>query len=191
MMHKDLVVLILASGAGRRFGGPKQLALIDGESMLVRAINTCLQLTETVIVVTGAHREAVESAIDHKPIQTVYNADWEEGMGSSIRAGVHFIRNTLSKPNKLLVTLADTPHIEPRDYGRLLSVSADHPDSCVAAEYSKTRGVPAIFPDTFWGMLSKLEGDRGARDILRQHESVVGVPMANASRDIDTPDDLN
>ncbi len=189
--YPHIAILILASGAGRRFGGPKQLAMIDGEAMITRVIHVARGLTSAVVVVTGAHAEQVEETISTEEVHVVRNESWEEGMGSSIRTGVQYLEQNLPDITAVLITLTDMPHIGALDYERMLDISISAPTACIAAEYNDTKGVPAIFPRAFWHILTGLQGDRGARKYLRSDPDVIGVQIAAAALDIDRPEDLS
>jgi CTP:molybdopterin cytidylyltransferase MocA len=80
--------VILAAGASRRLGQPKQLIAIDGELLLHRMARIALQVCAPVLVVLGHEAEQMKAALGELPVQCIKNLDWEEGMASSLRAAV-------------------------------------------------------------------------------------------------------
>ncbi len=184
-----LHVIVLAAGASSRFGSPKQLVRIQGRPLLHRAVANALELAgHAVIVVLGAHAADLSPLLRHAPASIVVNRGWAEGIASSIRAGVQMLPASC---DGVLLTLADQAAVTVDDLRRLAAAWRREPRQIVAARYDATLGVPAIFPRADFPSLASLRGDRGARDILRRsRDRVIGVEIANAALDIDTPEDL-
>jgi molybdenum cofactor cytidylyltransferase len=110
-------------------------------------------------------------------------------MATSIRAGVTSVP---SNCRGVLIALADQVAVTPDDLRRLIDCWHDQPHRIAAAWYSDIAGVPAIFPAALFGELAKLQGDRGARELLkREAGEVTRVPMPTASVDVDAPGDLD
>jgi CTP:molybdopterin cytidylyltransferase MocA len=182
-------VLVLAAGAARRFGSPKQLARMGGESLLQRAVARATELAgQSVSVVLGAHAAAIVPLLRHSAANVVINRGWEEGLASSLRAGVAQLP---AGTEAVLVTLADQVAITGFDLKRLIAAWHQQPDWIIAASYGGATGVPAIFPAHAFSALLELRGDVGARPVLhRMAGRCVRVPMPNAAIDVDTPEDL-
>ena len=83
--------VVLAAGEGRRFGGPKQLALLDGRPLVEHALAALAGL-DRVVVVLGAHADEVRRGADLGAAEVVVCDGWEEGMGASLRAGLAALR---------------------------------------------------------------------------------------------------
>ena len=116
------------------------------------------------------------------------NREWSEGLGSSIRAAVTRLPASCEGA---LITLADQAAVTVDDLKRLAGTWRREPSRIVAARYEGRLGVPAVFPRAEFPALAGLRGDRGARDLLRMsRDRVIGVDLANAGIDIDTPEDL-
>ncbi|RLD22731.1 MAG: hypothetical protein DRI69_00295 [Bacteroidetes bacterium] len=187
----NIPILILASGAGSRFQGIKQLQDIDGVPMIKGVIHSAMRARGgEVVVVLGAHRKVVAQAISDMPVTTVINQNWEMGMAESIKAGVECVEAHFPKVRAILITLGDQPYIDASDFDRLVALYIEHPDKIVSARYNGVCGVPAIFPDTRWQDLKSLSGDSGARELLRSRDDVLTVEMPEAGRDVDRPEDL-
>ncbi len=182
-------VLVLAAGAGSRFGSPKQLVRIDGEALLQRAVTRATELAgHAVTVVLGAHAAELTPLVRHSSASVLINRHWEEDLASSLRLGVAQLPGSTEG---VLVTLADQAAITAFDLRRLASAWRRQPDSVIAASYDGHTGVPAVFPRHAFPALLALRGDVGARPVLSQlADRVLRIPMPNAAIDIDTPEDL-
>lgn len=182
-------VLVLAAGASRRFGSPKQLVRIGGESLLARAVARATEVGgHAVTVVLGAHAAELAPLLRHSSASVLVNRHWEEGLASSLRLGVSQLSGAAEA---VLVTLADQAAVTTFDLRRLVTAWRRQTDWAVAASYDGHTGVPAIFPASAFPALQALRGDVGARPVLSQlGERCLRVPMPHASIDIDTPEDL-
>ena len=192
MTHTALPVLhtvVLAAGASRRFGSPKQLARSGGMTLLEGAATRAVALgAGPVTVVLGCAAAQLTPLLRRSPAAVRVNREWEEGMASSLRL---VAREADGCCDGLLVTLVDQPAVTVHDLQRLHQAWLASPQSIVAAAYSATVGVPAIFPANCLGELRALRGEAGARVILQRHQdSLQRVPMPAAALDVDVPQDL-
>jgi nicotine blue oxidoreductase len=170
-MAPDVVGLVLAAGAGRRFGGPKALATdADGEAWVHRAARRlheggCGQ----VVVVVGAAAVKVRAMVD--PADTVVEAlDWEEGMGASLRTGLGALEQV--RADAALVMLVDLPGVGADVVARLRARAG--PDVLARASYGGEPGHPVLIGRDHWSAVSaSARGDRGARDYLAAHEPIL------------------
>ncbi|PYQ27658.1 MAG: hypothetical protein DMF56_18785 [Acidobacteria bacterium] len=158
-----VVAVVLAAGASRRLGRPKQDVLYEGETLLARATRIAHEVADEVIVVDRAA-----------------NPNADEGMASSIRAGVERAGNDV----RILFLLCDQPRITADHLRALIAIDAP----IAATGYAGIAGVPAIFAPRFIPELLALRGDRGARSIMERHRGEVRVVMfEDAAFDIDEP----
>ena len=178
--------LVLAAGAGRRFGGPKALALLDGVRLVDRAVATLRRGgCADVLVVAGAVPLVVPEA------QVVDNAQWESGMGSSLVAGLAHL--AAGSSSATVVLLVDTPWVGDLAVARLI---AAHATGSVAAQatYAGGPGHPVLLGRAVWDDVAGLAvGDQGARGWLRTHRELVTAVACDGTgedRDVDRPDDL-
>jgi molybdenum cofactor cytidylyltransferase len=181
-------IVLLAAGTSSRFGSLKQLVSWEGRSLVRRAADTALATGLPVWVVTGAGSERVQAELAGLRLTCVHNAGWARGMGGSLALGVRAVGSA----DALLVMLADQPLVTVEDLRALQVAHAAHPESIVAAEYGDgVLGPPCLFPSSDFPALMALDGDRGARALLRQNpDRVRRVAMPNAAFDVDTPEDL-
>ena len=184
-----LFAVVLAAGAARRFGSTKQLAAIDGESLVRRAV----RLAEAVcgprtVLVTGADWRRVFEACGQLRGFLVRNDRYADGMSSSIAAGVRTVEGAA---DAMLLMLADQPLITESHLENLIGCWSAAPDTIVASGYAGVAGPPAIFPAAFFRELASLEGDAGARAIIAANEErVQRVDFEDAAVDVDRPADL-
>jgi molybdenum cofactor cytidylyltransferase len=184
-------LVMLAAGGSRRMGRPKQLLPIDGTPMVLRAVEAAVgSMARPVIVVVGAHAEAIEPLLEGRAIHVVVNRSWADGMGSSVRAGVRELVARAPEARGVVIALADQPNLRAGHITRLLEVHQTSGKSMVTALRSGVMTPPVYFGAEHFPALLSLQGEGGARSLLRDHpEEVAVVPMEELA-DIDTPADL-
>lgn len=161
-----VVAIVLAAGASRRLGRPKQDLVYEGETLLARATRIAGEVADEVIVIDRAA-----------------NPNADEGIASSIRAGAERAGNDA----RILFLLCDQPRITADHLSALIALDAP----IAATGYAGIAGVPAIFAPRFLPELLALRGDRGARAIIERHRGEVAVVMCeDAAFDIDEGGDL-
>jgi molybdenum cofactor cytidylyltransferase len=182
-------VLVLAAGASSRLGQPKQLVKLGGRSALQIVVSQAAAVSGTAVtVVLGAHAGDITYLFQRSPVSYVVNRDWEEGVSSSIRAGIQSLPPSCES---VMILLGDQVAVTADDLRRLISAAQADERAIVASSYAQTVGVPAIFPAFCFSELAQLRGDRGARVLLERHrDRVVRVPMPSAAIDLDTPEQL-
>lgn len=163
----SVVGVLLAAGAGRRFGGPKALARDDdGTSWLLRSVQALRPCTE-IVVVLGAEAERA-AALLPMSVARIRADDWAEGMGASLRAGLSALPPT--SHDAALVSLVDLPDVDTGVVARLVD-AVSGPDALARAAYDGVPGHPVVIGRDHWaGVVEVATGDRGARDYLATHE---------------------
>ncbi|MFJ4807412.1 nucleotidyltransferase family protein [Streptomyces longwoodensis] len=188
-----VVGLLLAAGGGRRLGGrPKALLVHRGRPLVEHAVGVLRAAgLARVHVVLGASADAVRERAALDGCVLVDNPDWEQGMGSSLRAGLASLAGTGARA--ALVSLVDQPGIGPEAVARVLAALRDG-TSLASAAYDGVRGHPVLLGSEHWaGVAAAATGDRGARAYLREHErEITLVECGDVARphDIDTAEDL-
>ena len=178
--------IILAAGGSSRLGEPKQLLVFQGETLLARMVRVALESkADPVVVITGAHSEKCALAITGQPVRVIHNPEWQEGIASSIRAGVASLSGEVEA---LVILLCDQPAVSASLINALLTSKKD----IAACEYGETKGPPTYFKKAFFNELLSLQGDKGAKALLAKHAgSVEAIPFPEGEWDVDLPDDLN
>ncbi|ADW69912.1 nucleotidyltransferase family protein [Granulicella tundricola] len=178
-----VVAIILAAGASTRMGSPKQIALLNGEPLLSRAVRTALEAECTPLVVLGANAEEVAAVCDLASAQTVFNPQWESGMAASIAVG---IRKASETYYAAIIMTCDQPSVTPAHLRQLIH-KGERLGRPIASAYAGRKGVPAFFPADHFALLACLSGDLGARDLLAEAQAI-DLPLGEL--DIDTPEKL-
>jgi CTP:molybdopterin cytidylyltransferase MocA len=170
--------LLLAAGAGRRYGAPK--ALVDGwldHSLAALAEGGCADRT----VVLGAAAEQVRALVP-EGVDVIVADDWADGMGASLRAGLA----ALADSDAVLVSLVDLPDVGPEVVRRLVDRAVDR-SALARATYGGRPGHPVLLGhDHLAGAAASALGDTGARDYLAAHEAaLVECGDLATGRDVD------
>ncbi|MCC8336969.1 nucleotidyltransferase family protein [Streptomyces sp. R1] len=186
--------LLLAAGGGRRLGGRPKALLEHRGHLLVEHATDMLRAAgcARVHVVLGARAEDVRARAALDGCVLVDNPDWEQGMGSSLRAGLRSLTGTGARA--ALVALVDQPGIGAEAMARVCAGYRDE-TSLASAAYAGVRGHPVLLGAAHWaGIAATATGDRGARAYLREHEAEIAlVECGDVARpyDIDTEADLS
>jgi len=185
--------VLLAAGQGSRFGRPKALVELDGQTLAERGVGLLRAGgADPVLIVTGAAQ--VELGADAR-VRTVYNAEWPTGMGSSLRAALHALADPDVGPDvgAAVVALADQPLVGATAVRRLIAAYQAGATVAVAAYDGKPRN-PVLLAREHWPeVIAMATGDQGARAFLRARPDLVTlVECGDTGRpdDIDTPADL-
>lgn len=190
----SLPAIILAAGASRRLGQPKQLVSFEGETLLERSFRIAREAgAAPVLVVLGANFASICASVAFEGAVPVLNDQWESGMASSIHAGLNEAEVRSSETAGVLIMACDQPLLTVEHIARLLMTFGDHAaESIVASEYAGTRGIPAVFPRKVFAALRSLHGDKGARGLLAKAPCpVIALRLEGGSVDIDLPADLD
>ena len=145
---------------------------------------------DEIIVVVGAEGERLRDVAAEHGARVVENPDWEEGMSTSVRAG---LRSCSPEARAALVSLADQPLVGTRAVERLVKAFKGGAEVVVATYGGEPRN-PVLFAREVWPILEReLSGDKGARVFLRRHPGLVmEVPCDDVAdpADVDTVEDL-
>jgi CTP:molybdopterin cytidylyltransferase MocA len=183
--------LVLAAGAGTRFGGRKQIAELEGRPLLEHALAAMESApVEPVAVVLGADADAILGTVDLHGAEPIVCHEWEEGQSASLRTGIGALER--AGADAVVVTLGDQPHLAARAIAAVVAARGDGTKAdAVRATYDGKPGHPVLLERSLFDGVRALRGDTGARELLRDAR-VIEVPCDGLGdpADVDTPDDL-
>jgi CTP:molybdopterin cytidylyltransferase MocA len=183
--------ILLAAGAGSRFGGGKLLAKLN-DMPLVEHVLVALEASpvDKTVVVVGADAKRLREVCEPYGFRIVENPEWTRGQSTSVRAG---LRALGPEARAAVVLLADQPLVGADAVKRLVEAFEGGAKVAVAAYGGEPRN-PVLFSREVWPLLeAELSGDEGARPFLRRHQDLVTrVPCDEVGDpvDVDTAEDL-
>jgi molybdenum cofactor cytidylyltransferase len=191
--------VLLAAGGSKRLGRPKQLVRRGNQPLLLNALAAArgaLGGDAATVIVLGACalrlRNVLRRAASRKlngaaSTYVAYNALWRAGLAGSLRVGLDALPRSAGAA---LVMVVDQPNVDSASLSRLIAAWRKRPQAPAAAHYSGHAGVPAILPRRLWHTARSLEGDSGARSLLRRARELTLVEMPEAELDVDTEEDV-
>ena len=180
--------VLLAAGAGERFGGGKLLAEFDGAALYARAMDALpAEMFVRTAVVSGSEEILAEST--RRGFLPVRNDAPEEGVSRSIALGL----DAAEPCSAALFLVGDQPLLTKASVRRILEAGRENPDKIIAPQRPDGRlGNPCLFPAAFFAELRALRGDCGGKQVIRAHpEAVFTVTLPEAELfDTDTKEEL-
>lgn len=176
-------LVVLAGGAGSRFGGPKQLHPIHGRPMLehVLAAAAAAPAADRVLVL-GARADQVLAGVDLHGLRPVRCERWAEGQARTLRAGLDSLADAVTAA---VVVLGDGPGIDPRAIQRMAAAHEAAPETALYADYGAGRSHPVVLPRTVWDELP----DAGERPAAGLPAEAVDCRELRPPGDVDRPGD--
>jgi molybdenum cofactor cytidylyltransferase len=186
-------VIVLAAGSSSRLGQPKQLVRVDGKPLLLKAVLAALEATYSpIVVVLGSNAEEHKKIIAHLPVEIVVHPGWENGMGSSLKAGLNLLLKNNPETKAVVVMVCDQPFLTSKHLMALRDAYHQSLNPIIASQYQKIIGVPALFDGSLFGALQTINDNQGAKAVIESNMNLVEtIDWAEGSFDIDTPEDLN
>jgi molybdenum cofactor cytidylyltransferase len=184
--------VILAAGASRRMGEPKQLLPVRGRPLLATALAAaCDSQLDEVVVVLGAHADEIRRSVRLGRARVVVNPDHAQGMSTSLKAGIAALGVNVAR---VVVILGDQPDISPEVVDRLLQTQATSGLPAAALSFDGLLHPPVVLARELWADIEALEGDVGCRALVRAHPELVAAVVADRPGghpvDIDTREDF-
>lgn len=188
---RHIGIILLAAGSSTRMGRSKQLLEIDGQPLLRRAVKVALDANvSNVVVVLGSNFEAHQKVITDLPVKIFHNQNWENGIGSSIKAGLAFLLNEYPETEAVVISVCDQPMLSSEHIVKLVNGFQTSASHIIATAYAGTEGVPAIFDKSIFPSLLNLPEDQGAKIIIQKYkDSLQSVTYPDGAIDLDTPHD--
>jgi molybdenum cofactor cytidylyltransferase len=184
--HPRIGAVILAAGESRRFGGPKQLAMLDGKSLLEHVLELALsaQLSPVVAVVPVWLQPPTRMA--HATIHWVRNQSPERGLSHSLHLGFAALPGEVEAA---IILLGDQPRVPLADLQAVIAALVRRTITGLRA--GGRIGPPVLVERSHLPIVEEARGDIGLREVLGLHpEWVAAVEIEAHTPDVDTPDDL-
>lgn len=183
----QIVSVVLAAGAGRRFGGRKQLALLAGRPLVEHALAAAAASGTSTLLVLGSDAEEIERGIGLGGATAIRCPDWEEGQHASLRCGLAALGPEVGAA---LVMLGDEPFVSPEAARRVIAARHDGV-AALRATYGGRPGHPVLIDRELFDRLIAAPPDLKPAALLRE-AGVVSVDCSDLGdpADVDTPDEL-
>jgi len=184
--------VILAAGAGSRFGGDKLLATLDGRPIVRHVVDAAVAAGLDPIVVVEPPANAL-GGVDLGPARRVVNPDPAEGLSSSVRLGLRAAAAVADIAIDAAVILpADQPRVQPSTIRALVDAAGVSPRTpFIVARHADGSPNPILARRSIWRLADELAGDSGFGPVLATHPELVReIRIDAANPDIDTADDL-
>lgn len=181
--------VLLAAGGSRRLGRPKQLLLYRNDFLINYII---AQIKNggllNILVILGNQFEQIKSVITSNDVKIIYNPLWEQGVSTSIKAG---IKNVDSNDSSVIFFVVDQPYLEPEIIKKIVKKSENSDKLIIAAEVEGNLVHPVLFRKELFPKLSILQGDVGGKALMRDRSIVDTVIWENRKlvEDIDSEED--
>ena len=189
---KDIHAVLLAAGRSERMGRNNKLLLnVDGIPLVRKsAINILNSNVTSMTVVTGFDENKIINALSGLNVNFVKNINFQEGLSSSLKAG---LANITPTPSAVIICLADMPKIQPEHINQLIENFDPLKgwEICIPTNNGK-RGNPVLIGSRFFPYIFETNGDFGAKQIMKQHsDKIVEVEIGTSDIhfDIDTQDE--
>lgn len=187
MKRPETAVMILAAGASRRLGRPKQQLIFENQTLLNRIIHTAISLQSGPVLVVHGDDTILPQDI---AIEPVLNRQWQEGMATSIHAGINALDAKYPMLETVIITVCDQPFITIELLREMIALQQQTSLPIIASVYGETIGTPVMFHKSVFKELLTLSGDKGARQLLKKDSDRVGlVNFPLGKIDIDTEED--
>ncbi len=188
-----VAALVLAAGSSRRMGSTnKLLADMGGISMLNLTLSHLQNSNaDSIYVVVGYEAELVRSSVKASDVIFVNNSHYKKGISTSLVKGIEALPAGI---DCVIVCLGDMPYVTAGTMNLLIEAfEISKGRSICVPFFENIRGNPVLIPAEFFPEMKSLKGDKGARDLIKQHSdriSRVNIKSSEIHHDIDTPASL-
>ena len=185
-------IILLAAGSSSRLGRAKQLIEFQGKTLIQKAIDEANKSqADCLVVVLGANAYLIQTGFDITSTPFIVNSDWQQGMSSSMQAGLRFLMEK-EEIDQVLLMLCDQPFVDASLLDQLINAKETSGKGIVAAAYSNTLGVPALFDKRYFEKLLQLTGSEGAKKVIFNHQvEVHALDFPLGAVDLDTEEDVS
>ncbi len=184
-------VIILAAGSASRMKKPKMLLPFRNTNLLSHLLREVQAIRpDHSCLVTGMYHAIISDTLQQEETDMVYNEHWATGMSSSIKKGLDTLLKKDQALSDLFIVVSDQPFLDRNLLLNMKALRTESKKGIIAARYGAVTGTPVLFNKKYFSELMNLEGDTGARSILKRHTAdTATVDFPAGSIDIDTPED--
>jgi molybdenum cofactor cytidylyltransferase len=183
--------ILLAAGTSSRMGKNKMLFELGGESVLRGAARRALAGgLSPLVVVLGHQAELARRELDDLPCQTVVNPDYEQGITSSLRAGLGALPEVIAVI-ATVVMLADMPFVTAEMIATMVERYRESRVPLVVSDYEGVHAPPMLYDRALFGELMAMTETGCGKQVVKRHrhEAEVLAWPATALADLDVPED--
>ena len=182
--------LLIAAGTSHRMGSPKQLLRWGTKTLIEHQIKILQDATLEVSVILGFKADKIQKAIAHYNVQVYINENWELGMGTSIACGVKKLNISKATVDGILIALVNQPLISAAHFRSMVERFEPGENQIIVSRSDAgiTRP-PVLFDASYINELMTLQGDEGAKPVIKKHkERVILMSSESVLDDMDTPE---
>ena len=186
---RNIGAVILAAGGSSRLGQAKQLLTFRGETLIRRVVRAAAQTgCDPIVVVAGEIGDGLRQELGGTRATVVENAEWQRGLGTSIRRG---LREIVGPVDAVVLLTCDQALVDGNVIAQLIAAQEKTGKPIIASSYANTLGVPALFERSYFEALLALPDDSGAKKLIQeQADDVASIAFEDGAVDIDTPEDF-
>ncbi len=189
-MKHDLSIgcIVMAAGNAKRFGDNKLAAVVDGKTLIERALDAVPSEQFSRVVVVTQYDE-IEPLARSRGFETIRNQHPDWGISHTISLGTHELQNEC---DAICYMVSDQPLLRRESIAGAVDFFRENSDHIVGLAHDGTRGNPCIFPRKFFPELIALREDRGGNTVIRAHEDALRLYEVDKQEltDVDTPQAL-
>ena len=191
----DIAGIILAAGASKRMGRPKQLLPVGEFNLVEMVLQEAIQsVLGTVVLVLGYESDAIKrnirpSLVHHHKLKIIHNSGYKNGMSTSIILSLKIVEKEY---DQVMFLLSDMPYLSASIINHLIKGYWESGSDLCALKVKKRRSLPVIVSRKYYPDMHRLRGDIGARDLFVKYAnevSFIEAPEAYHDFDLDTPED--
>lgn len=184
-------LMILAAGEASRIGQPKMLLPFRATNILTELLAEIKKFQSTgICIVTGCYHQLIVDSIDNPNLHIVFNDQWKEGMSTSIIKGLVAMMERDKEMTDVCIVVSDQPFLDYSILKKMKQLRLESKKGIIAAKYGDIIGTPVLFNKKYFDSLMELEGDTGAKSILKKHiDDIATVDFDLGYFDIDTNED--
>jgi xanthine dehydrogenase accessory factor len=190
-MQEHYAVVILAAGRSVRFDGNKLFAEVDGKKLYQHTLERMHRFQGMACYVVTGYEEIVEEA-KALGMQAIYHTTPEKGIAYSMQLGLQVCRMNHPQLQGVMFMVCDQPYLKPVTIQKMMNLASTHPNQIICVQHEGESGNPVLWTKPYFEELSKLEGDKGGKQLISKysHQVLYVEAMGQEVKDIDFRNDI-